>query len=94
MTPSIPEEEQQVGRFKKKQVTVEAIRWTGDNIEEILAFMAPHKPEYMAEFSDADDLLGLGGGVATKGDWVIKNADLTIFKPCSPDIFEETYEPA
>lgn len=82
------------GRYQKKQETVEAIRWTGDNIEEIHAFMAPHKPEYLAGFSNADELVGLPGGVANKGDWIVKEPELDHFSPCDPDEFEATYEPA
>lgn len=90
-----PENQCEVGKFRKKQVEVEAVQWTGENIEEIHAFMSPRQPAYMAGFSNADDLLGLPGGVANKGDWVIKDDEFEgYFAPCPPDVFEETYEPA
>ena len=46
-------------KYRKKPVVIDAIRWTGDNIEDIHEFMLPEKPVYMAGFSNADDILGI-----------------------------------
>jgi hypothetical protein len=49
-------------RFRKKPVEITAIRWTGDNIIEVMAFMAPQEPVYVnnlshVKFTNADDLV-------------------------------------
>jgi len=78
-------------RFRKRPVVIEAIQWTGGNIDEILAFMSPEKP-----VKNADDLLSIptleGDHVANKDDWIIKGVKGE-FYPCKSDIFEMTYEP-
>jgi len=81
-------------KYRKRPVEVEAVQWTGENIEEIHAFMAPSKPGYLSQFSNADELLGLKSGVAGVGDWVIRDPETQTFSHLSPDIFEATYEPA
>lgn len=87
-------ESEKQGRFRKKPVEVEAIRWTGDNIEAVTGWLSPVKPEYMSGFSNADDLIRLPGGVAVKGDWIVRTADVDgSILPCSHDDFEATYEP-
>jgi hypothetical protein len=64
-------------RFVCRSEPVEALRWTGDNIEEIVAFMEPELPRYMGGFSNADDLVGTPGGVANKGDYIVRRLDGT-----------------
>lgn len=84
--------EQGKGRFRRRE-EVDAIRWTGNNIAAVMDFMAPHKPVHMAAFSNADDLVGLPGGVANKGDWILRRADSTEIWPLTSDEFEAQYEP-
>jgi hypothetical protein len=81
-------------RRYRKLVEVDAILWTGDNIEAVHGFMAPVKPAYMGAFSNADELLGLPSGVATVGDWVVRDLDTQTFSHMSNKDFEATYEPA
>jgi hypothetical protein len=64
-------------RYVRRAEPVEALRWTGDNIEEVMAFMEPHRPQYMAGFSNADDLIGTPGRVANKGDYIVRRLDGT-----------------
>lgn len=80
-----------MGRYRKKPVVIEAVRWTGRNKGEV------------REFFDQQSNWGLEGGVwniitlegtmkAGKGDWIIKGVKGEYY-PCKPDIFEATYEP-
>lgn len=66
-------------KFRLKPVIIEAIRWTGENIEDIVIFMAPDSPSYIAGFLNSDDLLGIqsleGFRIIGKGDWLIKSGD-------------------
>lgn len=81
-------------KYRKKPVVVEAVRWTGDNIDEIIDFCT-------VAYLDADNprnevelhIRTLEGGmVANDGDYIIKGVQGE-FYPCKPDIFEKTYEP-
>lgn len=88
-----------MAKYRKKPVVIDAIQWTGDNIEDVFTFMGDTEPLYMGEFPDADDIIGIdtleGLMVAKKGDWIIKEPHPTkdrTFYPCKPDIFEQTYE--
>lgn len=78
-------------KFRKKPVVIEAVRWNGNNLQELILF----------GLSDAYEL-GLGrlqvstlegGHIASPGDWIIKGVK-NEFYPCKPDIFTQTYEPA
>jgi hypothetical protein len=71
----------------------EAIRWTGDNIDAVIAFMAPQEPVHVnslshLRFTNADDLVGIettdGLAVASKGDWIVRDPDghLRAHGPC------------
>lgn len=83
-------------KFRKKPVVIEAIQWTGANVDEILAFI----------FTKGSGRRGLGeernsifidtmeGTMrADPNDWIIRGIKGE-FYPCNPDIFEATYEPA
>lgn len=79
-------------KFTKKPVTIEAVRWDGTNVKEVLDFMAWRNASH-------DDHEGLrihtleGTHQATPGDWIIKGVQGE-FYPCKPDIFAATYSPA
>jgi hypothetical protein len=88
-------------KFRKLPVEIDAIQWTGDNIEAVMAFMHPVEPISVNDlshmrFTNADDLVGIqtleGLVVAGKGDWIIRGVAGELY-PCKPDIFEATYEP-
>jgi hypothetical protein len=81
-----------VERFRKKPVVIEAVRWTGDNCDEI------------AEFGGKHVAVDRGGSVHIKtpsgvvlahvGDWIghqVVNGN-DDFWPIAPEIFEATYE--
>lgn len=85
-------------RYRKRPVEVQAVRWLGSNLAEVLA---------LVDFDalPADDVhvkcppLGTlaiptleGTMTAQLGDWVIRGVKGELY-PCKPDIFEVTYEP-
>ena len=84
-----------MGKFRKKPVVIDAVRWTGENMEEISAFYIG------AEFNVGPGVIVPecfirtleGTMIARKGDWIIKGVSEE-FYPCKPDIFAATYEPA
>ncbi len=80
-------------KFRKKPVVIEAIRWTGENFNELADFtLVNHR---LIRVLGADNLIieTLEGDMrAEKGDWIIKGVKGE-FYPCKPDIFEATYEP-
>ena len=92
-------------KYRKKPVVIEAVRWTGENLAEVLAFTGKH-PDWYKWFDSfehyeahvrADDSVFKiktreGTMVASPGDWIIKGV-AGEFYPCKPDIFAATYEP-
>ena len=84
-----------MGKFRKKPVVIEAIRFTGDNTTDVMLFAAGTVFLSTAakglrigtlENPDGESLL------VSPGDWVIRGVKGE-FYPCKPDIFEATYEP-
>ena len=87
-------------RYTKKPVTVEAVQWTGENLQELKNFVGSSL-EYDIQY-DAREV-GKGPAAvdvrirtlegvhhATEGDFIIKGVHGE-FYPCKPDIFQETY---
>jgi len=86
-------------KYIKKPVAIEAIEWTGENLDEILEFTGIHesaKDWTKGQFSSVVRNQGLkiftleGSHKATIGDFIIKGV-AGEFYPCKPDIFAETY---
>ena len=88
-------------KYRKKPVVIEAIQWTGLNLQEVKSFVGDSL-EY--EIYDSAWMLGKaplmvemkiktleGDHICTKGDYIIKGVQGE-FYPCKPDIFEKTYE--
>ena len=77
-------------KYRKKPVVIEAVEWTGDNINEVMDFLMWRNAEH-------DELHGLtihtleGNHRACIGDMIIKGVQGE-FYPCKPDIFAQTYE--
>lgn len=99
--PPLPEGFTSPGTYRKKPVVVRAIRFTGENVEECIAFMGGRR-QAKAEIG----LLPGPGRGATKGllistlegkmgarvgDWIIRGIRGE-FYPCRPEIFADTYE--
>lgn len=87
-------------KYRKKPVIIEAIQWTGLNLEEIREFVGES-----LQYNILDTAWEVGKGVphvymqictlegnheCTKGDFIIKGINGE-FYPCKPDIFEKTY---
>lgn len=88
-------------KYRKKPVVIEAVQWTGLNLEEIKAFVGKD-----LQYDIIDTAWEVGKGAphvnmkihtlegdheCTKGDFIIKGINGE-FYPCKPDIFEKTYE--
>jgi hypothetical protein len=75
--------------YRKKPVVIQAIQWTGDNLEEVLSLGTTR------EVTMVNDQLSIatleGDHLAIKGDFIIKGVQGELY-PCKPDIFEATYE--
>ncbi|PHS23486.1 MAG: hypothetical protein COA83_09615 [Methylophaga sp.] len=75
--------------YIKKPVKIEAIKWTGDNVEEIQDFVNDGSSGLDFNGNMAIQTLE-GGHIATTGDMIIKGVHGEHY-PCKPDIFEKTY---
>jgi hypothetical protein len=92
-----------VSRYRKKPVVIDAIQWTGENVDECIAFLRA------CELVDDGQYVG-GAGIghtpalgtldiptlegvmtASAGDWLIRGVKGEAY-PCKPDIFDATYE--
>lgn len=89
-------------KYRKKPVVVEAVRWTGSNLEEIRNFVGSDLIEDCVELFDTKrELKKMLVGIAVNtlegrmradyGDYIIKGVKGE-FYPCKPDIFEQTYD--
>lgn len=78
-------------KFRKKPVVIEAVQYTGRNLEEIKTFTGYSQIEN--DFLDNFLLIKTLEGEmrAMPNDWIIKGVKGE-FYPCKPDIFEATYE--
>lgn len=78
-------------KYRKKPVVVEAIKWTGENVDEVKAFFGNDRGYMFCAGSVCIDTLE--GRMRTNiGDMIIKGV-AGEFYPCKPDIFAATYEP-
>lgn len=88
-------------KYKKKPVVIEAIQWTGLNLEEVKEFVGES-----LTYDIIDDAWKLGKGrphvfmkiktlegdmEVSEKDFIIKGVNSEVY-PCKPDIFEKTYE--
>lgn len=89
-------------KYRKKPVVVEAVRWTGSNLEEIRNFVGSDLIEECVELFDIKRTLKemlvdiaidtLEGTMRVDyGDYIIKGVNNELY-PCKPDIFLATYE--
>jgi hypothetical protein len=89
-------------QFRKKPVVIEAMRWSGHNLREIIDFTGLHPSadkwtweEYEAVVAEKGLKIFTMEGplMAAVGDYIIKGVKGE-FYPCKPDIFAATYERA
>lgn len=94
-------------KFRKKPVVVEAIEWTGTNVDEIVGYFGQYSSFRRTDGPGLDGGTFIGGyllietledgpnreakHVASPGDWIIKGVKNEIYA-CKPDIFADTYE--
>lgn len=84
-----------VKKYRKKPVVVEAIQWTGENVDEIAAFTCGNASFRTEKDDDVIDLIVRtleGVMYARHTDYIVKGVDGE-FYPCRADIFKQTYEP-
>lgn len=83
-------------KFRKKPTVVDAIQFTGDNVQEIWdAFGTAGIYGPTENNSDHLILTTTHGDPAPAriGDWVIPDSRPDTFYPCKPDVFDRAYEP-
>jgi len=86
-------------KFRKKQIIVDAIQFTGKNYDEVLKWskalwprITPH--DIVGDHVQRIKIWTLEGIMeACPGDWIIRGVKDELY-PCKPDIFEATYAPA
>jgi hypothetical protein len=79
-------------RYRKKPVVIDAVLFTGDNVQEIQAFTANTARVTVEGGRRAVVIETLEGTMlGDEGDWIIKGIKGE-FYPCKPDIFDATYE--
>lgn len=77
-------------KYRKKPVVIDAVKWNGENVKEVMDFMNWHNASH-------DERSGLviytleGNHKAQPGDFIIKGVKGE-FYPCKPEIFWATYE--
>ena len=84
-----------MGKYRKKPVVIEAIRFTYQNRGEVAMFMrdADSWPSRTENGCDVIMIRTLEGVMrADAGDWIIRGVKGEVY-PCKPDIFAATYEP-
>ena len=88
-------------KFRKKPVVIEAVQWTGSNVDEVIAHLLCTASFRRKDFTSVNGGV-LPGGIllidtlegtmeANPQDWIIKGVKGE-FYPCKPDIFAATYE--
>ena len=101
VAPPPPQENKgdNMGKFRKKPVVIEAFQWTGDEHQ-------TEDPEWICEMLRNGQAFFINGGTPTVtlvittlegkmtanlGDWIIQGVKGEVY-PCKADIFEATYE--
>ena len=85
----------QIGRWRKKPVVIEAVKFTGPdgNADEIAAWI--HAQGLEVEIQGREMLIHTLDGPhwARPGDWIVRGTDREIY-PVKDHIFRATHEPA
>lgn len=83
--------------YRKKPVVIEAVRWHGDNEDDMSAFLREGSGGCEVgriERGCPIHIRTLEGVMrAEVGDWIIRGLKGELY-PCKPDIFAASYEPA
>ncbi|MCH3963551.1 MAG: hypothetical protein LKE46_04710 [Clostridium sp.] len=79
-----------MAKYRKRSVVIEAVQWTGKNIDEIAKFMSSNGI-YCYKNNKLMIVTLEGVHVASINDYIIKGVNGE-FYPCKPDIFKKTYD--
>lgn len=92
-------------KYRKKPVVIEAIRWTGENLQDVIGFTGKHPrwSEWFRSWEEYEARVKADGGIfkiitlegsmeASPGDWIIRGVKGEHY-PCKNEIFTMTYEP-
>lgn len=81
--------------YRKKPVVIEAIKWSGNNFNEIKEFAGDNvkmlSTNELAVITLEDGMFEKPIHIATIGDYIIKGIQGEFYF-CKPNIFDETYE--
>jgi hypothetical protein len=89
-------------KYRKKPVVIEAIRWSGSNLREVIDFTGLHPSAHKWTWEEYEAVVAKDGLkiftmegplMAAKGDYIIQGVKGEHY-PCKPDIFLATYERA
>lgn len=80
-----------IKKYISKHVVKEAVQFTGENFDEIMAFMS--SDEFSQDLLSPEIVIRTleGNMIASPGDYIIKGLKGE-FYACKPDIFENSYE--
>jgi hypothetical protein len=79
-------------QYRKKPVVIEALQWTGENTDTVIAFIGDKATSYWGG-GHAIMIETLEGTMrADRDDWIIKGVKGEFYS-CKPDIFAITYDP-
>ncbi len=80
-----------IKQYRKKPVVIEAVKYDGNNLNEIYEF-TNHQAKIANRIDSPLVISTLEGEMEAKeGDYIIKGVQGE-FYPCKPDIFDATYE--
>lgn len=78
--------------FRKKPIEVQAIQWTGDNLEAVRAFLGTAMPYNQPDAENVIWVETLEGMIGyTVGYWLIKGVEDERYG-CKAEVFARTYE--
>jgi hypothetical protein len=83
-------------KYMKQPVVIDAIQWTGGNLDECMEFLGESFGSHWAErrINGKSEIIVLtleGHHIASKKDYLIRGVKGEHY-PCKPDVFELTYE--
>lgn len=87
-------------RYRKRPIEVDAVQWTGDNVDDVVALTGPENFERLDERPSDDpeatarvyDRLHSSWVLVRVDDWIIRGVRGEVY-PCRSDVFEATYAP-
>ena len=81
-----------MAQYIKKPIMIEAIQWTGTNVQDIQKLN--RGVVIRRQIDDSGYYLAIptleGVMIARKGDWIIRGVQDELY-PCKPDIFKASY---